>query len=170
MQRLLRWYARLLETVVVDPERELQTILLVDEGERRQTIVDWNATDRRCPDMSLPALFEAQVAERPEAIAVEFRGQSLTYASLNARANQFAHALRRAGVTTLSEIKAPMPGLIHSIKVESGQKVSKGDPILLLEAMKMENLIKAPADGVIGKIHVTKGQNVEKGAVLVSLK
>jgi biotin carboxyl carrier protein len=70
----------------------------------------------------------------------------------------------------VSDIKAPMPGLIHSVKVEPGQQVSKGDPILILEAMKMENLIKAPADGVIGKIHVEKGQNVEKGALLVSLK
>jgi biotin carboxyl carrier protein len=75
-----------------------------------------------------------------------------------------------ATVAKVSDIKAPMPGLIHSVKVEVGQKVAKGDPILILEAMKMENLIKSPAEGVIGKIHVTKGQNVEKGALLVSLK
>lgn len=75
-----------------------------------------------------------------------------------------------AGVVKVSEIKAPMPGLIHSIKVEEGQAVAKGDPILILEAMKMENMIKAPADVTIGKIHIKQGQSVDKGMLLISLK
>jgi biotin carboxyl carrier protein len=70
----------------------------------------------------------------------------------------------------VSDIKAPMPGLIHSIKVAEGGTVSKGDPLLILEAMKMENIIKAPADGTVGKIHVTKGQNVDKGMLMISMK
>lgn len=78
--------------------------------------------------------------------------------------------LEGAGTAKVSDVKAPMPGLIHSIKVEVGQQVAKGDALLILEAMKMENVIKSPADGVVGKIAVTKGQNVEKGAVLISLK
>ena len=78
--------------------------------------------------------------------------------------------LEGAGTAKVSDIKAPMPGLIHSIKVAEGQQVFKGDPLLILEAMKMENVIKSPADGIVGKIHIVQGQNVEKGAVLVSLK
>ncbi|MEY3441785.1 MAG: hypothetical protein RLZZ519_66 [Bacteroidota bacterium] len=78
--------------------------------------------------------------------------------------------LEGAGAAKVSDIKAPMPGLIHSIKVSEGQKVAKGEPLLILEAMKMENVIKSPADGVVGKISIAQGQNVEKGAVLVTLK
>lgn len=68
-----------------------------------------------------------------------------------------------------ADIKAPMPGLIHSLLVDEGAEVQKGDGILILEAMKMENVIKAPADGVIGKILVDQGASVEKNALLVSL-
>ncbi len=78
--------------------------------------------------------------------------------------------LEGAGKVKVSDIKAPMPGLIHSIKVAEGQQVAKGDALLILEAMKMENVIKSPADGVVGKISIVQGQNVEKGAVLVTLK
>lgn len=65
-------------------------------------------------------------------------------------------------------MKAPMPGLIHSILVTEGQQVQKGDALLILEAMKMENVLKAGADGVVGKVHVQKGANVDKGAMLIS--
>jgi biotin carboxyl carrier protein len=78
--------------------------------------------------------------------------------------------LEGAGTAKAGDIKAPMPGLIHSIKVEEGRAVAKGDALLILEAMKMENVIKSVADGVISKIHVQKGQSVDKGAVLISLK
>jgi len=70
----------------------------------------------------------------------------------------------------VSELKAPMPGLVIEIRVTPGQLVSKGDPILLLEAMKMENIIKSPVEAVIKKIHFNKGEAVEKGAVLVSFE
>ena len=75
-----------------------------------------------------------------------------------------------AGAAKVLDIKAPMPGLIHSIKVEEGQEIKKGDPVLILEAMKMENVIKAATDAIIGKIHVKQGQSVDKGMLLVSLK
>ncbi|MEL6653442.1 MAG: acetyl-CoA carboxylase biotin carboxyl carrier protein subunit [Bacteroidota bacterium] len=68
----------------------------------------------------------------------------------------------------LDSLKAPMPGLIHSFKVNEGDSVQKGDPILILEAMKMENVIKAPGDGVIKTIHVTPKDSVEKNELLVS--
>lgn len=68
---------------------------------------------------------------------------------------------------TLNDIKAPMPGLILDIKVEPGQAVKKGDPVLVLEAMKMENIIKSPGDGVVSQVKVNVRQNVEKNQVLV---
>ncbi|MBC8112037.1 MAG: acetyl-CoA carboxylase biotin carboxyl carrier protein subunit [Verrucomicrobia bacterium] len=70
---------------------------------------------------------------------------------------------------TVSQINAPMPGLILAIKAVENQEVKKGDTLLILEAMKMENLIKAPADGIIKSIIVQEGNNVEKGQTLIYL-
>ena len=66
------------------------------------------------------------------------------------------------------EIKAPMPGLVLNILVKPGDAVKKNDPILVLEAMKMENMIKAPGDAVVSTVHAEKGKAVEKGQLLVS--
>jgi biotin carboxyl carrier protein len=52
--------------------------------------------------------------------------------------------------------------------VESGQMIKKGDAIVVLEAMKMENILKSPADGIVKKVHVTKGDKVEKNQVMVN--
>jgi len=69
----------------------------------------------------------------------------------------------------VSDIKAPMPGMVLKVMVESGQKIQKGDALIVLEAMKMENILKAPADGVVRKIHIIKGDKVEKNQVLVNM-
>jgi len=65
------------------------------------------------------------------------------------------------------EIKAPMPGKILEVLVSKGQEVKKGDQLLVLEAMKMENMIKSAGDGVIAAIYVKKDMNVEKNQVLI---
>ena len=67
------------------------------------------------------------------------------------------------------EVKAPMPGLILEVLVENGQEVKKGDQLLILEAMKMENVIKSPTDGVVADLNISKGDSVEKGKILMSL-
>ena len=67
----------------------------------------------------------------------------------------------------INNLKAPMPGLIVGIPVQAGDVVAKGDSMLILEAMKMENLLKAPGDGTVKTIHVAKGDRVEKGQVLI---
>lgn len=70
-------------------------------------------------------------------------------------------------VPKVNELKSPMPGLVVQIPVKVGDKLAKGDPILILEAMKMENVLKAPAEVTIKSIHCEPGQAVEKNAVLV---
>jgi biotin carboxyl carrier protein len=70
----------------------------------------------------------------------------------------------------LTNIKAPMPGLVLEINVTEGQIVNEGDKILILEAMKMENSIMIPARATIKKILVSKGQAVDRGQVLVELE
>lgn len=69
----------------------------------------------------------------------------------------------------INEIKAPMPGLVLELNVEAGQTIAKGDPLLILEAMKMENVIKSAGEGVVEEILVKKGAAVEKGALLIKL-
>jgi biotin carboxyl carrier protein len=75
--------------------------------------------------------------------------------------------MSNATTSKVNELKAPMPGLIVDIRVEPGQVVQKGDPLLVLEAMKMENILKAPGEGTIAAIKVTLRDNVTKGQVLV---
>ncbi len=74
-----------------------------------------------------------------------------------------------ASAQRISDIKAPMPGLVLSIAVEVGQEVEEGTPLLVLEAMKMENLIKSPSAGVVKEITIEQGQAVDKGQLMISL-
>ena len=66
-------------------------------------------------------------------------------------------------------VVAPMPGTILSVNVSAGQAVKKGDVLVVLEAMKMENEIKAPADATVATVNVDKGATVDTGATLVTL-
>jgi len=89
--------------------------------------------------------------------------------------DKFDLLLKQLGMENLSssavkEIKAPMPGLVLELKVNVGDTVAKGDNILILEAMKMENIIKSPSDGKIASIKVEKGQAVEKNQLLISFE
>ena len=68
------------------------------------------------------------------------------------------------------KIIAPMPGNILSVNVKDGDTVKKGDILLILEAMKMENEIMAPHDATVAAVHVNKGDSVESGTALVSLQ
>lgn len=67
----------------------------------------------------------------------------------------------------LTEIRAPMPGLVLRVEVADGQEVEAGDTLLVLEAMKMENAIKASAAGLVKHVNVIAGAAVEKGALLI---
>lgn len=82
--------------------------------------------------------------------------------------------LEKLGITGKSQkalpLKAPMPGLVLGINVKEGDMVKKGDALLVLEAMKMENLIKAQADGRIKKIHIAKGSKVEKNQDMIEME
>lgn len=66
-------------------------------------------------------------------------------------------------------LRAPMPGLVVAVPVTEGQQVKRGQVILILESMKMQNEIKAPRDGVIGRIRVKAGETVEQKQTLLSV-
>ena len=86
--------------------------------------------------------------------------------------DQFDILLDQMGLSNLnsakvSELKAPMPGMVLQVLVNEGDTINKGDNLFILEAMKMENIIKAPADVVIKTIKIKPGNKVEKGQVLI---
>lgn len=68
-----------------------------------------------------------------------------------------------------AQVKAPMPGTILDVKVQEGQNVKKGQVLVILEAMKMENEIQAPCDGKIAALSVRKGDSVETQALICSI-
>ncbi|MFD0940611.1 acetyl-CoA carboxylase biotin carboxyl carrier protein subunit [Pedobacter boryungensis] len=87
--------------------------------------------------------------------------------------DQFDQLLKQLGMDNLAvnkiqQIKAPMPGLVLSVLATEGAEVKKGDNLLVLEAMKMENMIKSPTDGIIKKIEIKQGDKVEKNEILIS--
>jgi biotin carboxyl carrier protein len=89
--------------------------------------------------------------------------------------DEFDLLLDKLGMSSMSdqkinEIKAPMPGLVLDVKLNVGDSVEKGDSILILEAMKMENVLKSPAEGVVKSIHINKGDAVEKNQLLISFE
>jgi biotin carboxyl carrier protein len=86
--------------------------------------------------------------------------------------DSYDQLLKQLGMDTakankIRSVKAPMPGLVLNIMVNEGTAVTKGDSLLILEAMKMENMIKSPSDGIVKKISITKGDKVEKNDVLI---
>jgi|ERR1041385_686392 biotin carboxyl carrier protein len=86
--------------------------------------------------------------------------------------DQFDILLDQLGMSSInankvSDIKAPMPGLVLKLLVSEGAHVKKGENLFVLEAMKMENIIKSPADVVVKSIKIKPGDKVEKGQVLL---
>jgi amino acid adenylation domain-containing protein len=96
--RLRDHYETLLAAAVAHPEARLSTLPLLPEAERRRIVVEWNSTARPVRPQPVHERFADQAARTPDAIAVSFEGQDLSYRDLDARSNRLAHRLRRLGV------------------------------------------------------------------------
>lgn len=86
--------------------------------------------------------------------------------------DRYDELLERLGMNAgaahrFQDLKAPMPGLVLQTLVSPGQQVTKGENLLVLEAMKMENIIKSPGEGTVDTLYVKSGDAVEKGQVLI---
>ncbi len=114
---------------------------------------------------------------RAEVVKVETATKTFTF-KINGRIytvelkDKFDLLLEKMGMSggasgKINNIKAPMPGLIIDLKIKAGDKVNAGDPLLILEAMKMENILKSPGEGTVKNVKVKKGDSVEKGQVLI---
>ncbi len=97
--RLIGHYETLLESIVANPDQRISDLQILTDTERQQLLVEWNATETDYPrDRCVHQLFEQQVEQSPDAVAVVFKDQELTYRELNCRANQLAHHLQSLGV------------------------------------------------------------------------
>lgn len=112
---------------------------------------------------------EAVINDDEGTIAVMMSGRQFEAQVLDERAMLMMQ--RRGAQTTGSgEVKAPMPGLIVDVTAERGASLAKGDTLIILESMKMQNELKSPIDGVVRAIHVEAGQAVDKNELLVEIK
>ncbi|MEH2354895.1 non-ribosomal peptide synthetase [Nostoc sp.] len=99
INRILGHLKTLLEGIVANPEQQLQDLPLLTTQEKSQLLLEWNDTKVEYPQhQCIHQLFESQVEETPDAIAVVFKDEQLTYHELNTKANQLAHYLRSLGV------------------------------------------------------------------------
>jgi biotin carboxyl carrier protein len=101
---------------------------------------------------------------------VTFRGHEISLAYETER-HRLLKRFASAGLAAHShaDLKASMPGMVVRIVAQAGSDVKKGQPVLILEAMKMENEIRAPIDGTVCDVKVAQGQAVEKGDLLMVL-
>jgi biotin carboxyl carrier protein len=102
-------------------------------------------------------------------LALNINGERV---SLRAK-SRYEDLLKQLGMADMAsakakDLKAPMPGLVLEVSVKAGDEVVVGDTLLVLEAMKMENVIKATADGTVSDITVANGDTVEKGQIMIS--
>ena len=109
MEQMARHYARILEAVVEDADRVVEEIDLLGAEERGRILEEWNDTEREIADKTLPELFEEQAARNPDAIAVVYEEEQLTYGELNGRANQLGRYLAGRGVGPEDIVGLAMP-------------------------------------------------------------
>lgn len=96
--RMLGHFQNLLEGIVANPEQRLEELPILSAIQQHQLLVEWNDTQVNYPSVCVHQLFEAQVEKTPNAIALVFENQQLTYRELNNRANKIAHYLQQLGV------------------------------------------------------------------------
>ena len=113
---------------------------------------------------------EARIVKTTQAIQVEMTPSATPVAVNITTPGVSAAAATQVAVGEGEPIKAPLPGVILGVKVNAGTSVKRGEILLILEAMKMENEIVAPRDGVVTQIVANKGSAVNTGDVLVMLK
>ena len=115
--------------------------------------------------------YEAYVYEGEEDWSVLLRGHQFNVKVEDER-EQRLRAAAGGGVAEGGEyrLKAPMPGLLVAVQVNEGQAVTKGQVLIILESMKMQNELKSPRDGIVEKIRVKAGESVEQKQTLLSIQ
>jgi biotin carboxyl carrier protein len=116
------------------------------------------------------ASFDAHVYPDEDVWQVLFQGNIYTASVEDEREKRLRTALGGAASEQDEfHLKAPMPGMIVSVPVQAGQVVRKGDVLLILESMKMQNELRSPRDGTVGRVRVVAGDRVEKKDTMLSV-
>lgn len=115
-------------------------------------------------------MYEAQIHTGEEGWLVLLGGRLYRFAVQDERAARLQSMLGSESAPTGEvQLRAPMPGLVVSVAVEEGQAVEKGQVLVILESMKMQNELKAPRAGTVHRLRVRPGESVEQKQVLLSL-
>jgi len=115
--------------------------------------------------------FRIRIEEKDGQFKIRSNGKS-TIISVTSKADEI---LSKIGIsdwskTEESDLKAPMPGKILDVLISVGEQVEKGQSLVVLEAMKMENMLKSPKDGIIAEIKTLKADTVEKNQILITFE
>jgi biotin carboxyl carrier protein len=114
---------------------------------------------------------EAFVYQNEEAWEVLIHGQQYQVKVEDERERRLKSSTGGGGVAGGEfQLKAPMPGLVVAVTVNEGQEVKKGQVLLILESMKMQNELKSPRDGIVGRVRVSAGESVEQKQTLLSVQ
>jgi amino acid adenylation domain-containing protein len=161
IERMMGHFERLLESIVADPETRVSELQLLSAAEERQ-LVEWNDTQREYPSSySLQQLFEQQVERSPEAIALVYEAQQLSYAELNARANQLAHHLISLGVGAESLVGICLERSVEMVVGLLGILKAGGAYLPLDPAYPVERLRFMLSDAGV-QVVITEQQLVDK--------
>ncbi|HEY3061289.1 MAG TPA: biotin/lipoyl-containing protein [Chloroflexota bacterium] len=157
-------------TVSVRLRREGDTVFAALDDGQEQSV---HLSTVRGPLRSLalgPRRYEVMAARSPDGVAVAIAGVSYRAEVLDETHARLASvAAARGGSHGRRDLKAPMPGLVVKVLVEPGQVVAAGQPLVVLQAMKMENELSLPRGGTVSTVGVAAGQTVEAGQVLASI-
>jgi len=139
------------------PERLVQVTMIRDDGELGLLVGG--------------EVLRGLVGTREDGLTVVLDGQSVDARVLDERAARLASA-SAGGRPRTSEltVRAPMPGLVVSVSVDVGQAVARGETLIVLSAMKMQNELTAPSDGIVKEILASAGQTVDQQQVLIRLE
>ncbi|MFS4493159.1 biotin/lipoyl-containing protein [Maribacter sp. 2308TA10-17] len=155
-------------------------LVTIDNKEIALKKEDVEALDSISIDGENYHILEKSKAYEASLVSADFLNKALTVA-VNGNSYQvkiedeYDQQVRKMGLLAVTaqkvnSIKAPMPGLIVDILVEVGQEISEGTPLLVLSAMKMENIITSQGDGVVKSIEVKKDAAVEKGQLIIEME
>lgn len=159
------------EVEIVDLDGQADAALVTVDGERFEV--------RAAPDDSVLVRPEGQVAQRrvtldgqttPASVAIAGRGLSVAVKSAREAALEAALAERAGAGGGASRLAAPMPGRVIKVLVAEGESVRQGAPVIIIEAMKMENEMYAPIDGHVRNLKVSSGDTVDSGALLCEIE
>ncbi len=145
----------------------------VPEGDgrgARETSIDWRRPQPGIYSLLIDnASYEVFIEEEPDHLAVHLKKRSYRVHAADLRRHRAV--TDEPGTTEgLVRITAPIPGRVARVLVQPGQQIGRGDGIVVVEAMKMENELRSPRDGIVGAIEVEEGQAVEGGALLATIE